>query len=162
MTWLKIDNRFGQGPAAAIAGDAALGLWLRAGCWLATFPKQGDEIPKYVARHLGKPRQIKALVEVGLWIDRGEYYEMYRGMDVASCGIVADCWQVQLPSQRRAISDTLRSAIYDRDGYACVECEGTDNLSLDHIWPHSRGGEDTLENLQTMCRSCNSKKGARV
>lgn len=162
MTWLKIDSRFGDGPASATVGDAALGLWLRAGCWLATFPKQGDEIPKWVARRLGKPRQIKALVDVGLWIDRGEYYEMYRGMDVGSCGIVADSWQVQVPTQRPAIPDTLRTLIYERDGHACVECTSVENLSLDHIWPYSRGGQDTISNLRTLCRSCNSKKGARV
>lgn len=38
----------------------------------------------------------------------------------------------------------------------------TEHLSLDHIHPYSLGGEDTLGNLQTLCRPCNSRKGARV
>lgn len=63
---------------------------------------------------------------------------------------------------RPAISADLRAAVYERDGHACLTCGTTTNLSLDHIHPYSLGGPDTFENLQTLCRSCNSAKGARV
>lgn len=66
------------------------------------------------------------------------------------------------PRGRRHIPDALRMTVYERDGYTCLHCGATENLSLDHIHPYSRGGEDTLDNLQTLCRSCNSRKGARV
>lgn len=36
-----------------------------------------------------------------------------------------------------------------------------DDLSLDHIIPVSRNGRDREENLRTLCRPCNSKKGNR-
>lgn len=32
-------------------------------------------------------------------------------------------------------------------------------MTRDHILPRSRGGEDVLENLQTLCRECNQHKG---
>ena len=32
----------------------------------------------------------------------------------------------------------------------------------DHIVPHSLGGPDSLENSQTICRTCNIRKGNRV
>lgn len=63
---------------------------------------------------------------------------------------------------RPAIPARLREAVYARDGYQCLHCGSTEQLSLDHIYPYSMGGADTLENLQTLCRSCNSRKGARV
>lgn len=66
------------------------------------------------------------------------------------------------PRYRRRISDDLRFAVYERDGFACLHCGDVESLTLDHIYPYSRGGEDTLENLQTLCRPCNSRKGARV
>lgn len=66
------------------------------------------------------------------------------------------------PRGRRHIPDALRLAVYERDGYTCLHCDAIQNLSLDHIHPYSRGGEDTLDNLQTLCRSCNSRKGARI
>lgn len=63
---------------------------------------------------------------------------------------------------RRHIPDSIRFAVYLRDGYRCLHCETTEALSLDHIHPYSLGGADTIDNLQTLCRPCNSRKGARV
>lgn len=63
---------------------------------------------------------------------------------------------------RKKIPDALRMAVYERDGHKCLHCGATDRLSLDHIHPWSLGGADTLDNLQTLCRPCNSRKGARV
>ena len=36
-----------------------------------------------------------------------------------------------------------------------------EDLTLDHIIPESHGGHTTAENLQTLCRSCNSHKGRK-
>ena len=63
---------------------------------------------------------------------------------------------------RNKISAALRTAVYERDGYACVACNSRRQLSLDHIHPYSLGGGDTLENLQTLCKRCNSSKGVKV
>lgn len=46
--------------------------------------------------------------------------------------------------------------------FQCVACSSTDNLTIDHIMPVSKGGSDDLSNLQILCKSCNSKKGSRV
>ena len=43
----------------------------------------------------------------------------------------------------------------------CVGCGTTDNLTVDHIIPLSRGGRHTIGNLQSLCGSCNSSKHAR-
>ena len=65
-------------------------------------------------------------------------------------------------TKRPTVDPTLRRAVYARDGYACIHCGSTDRLSIDHIYPYSRGGEATLENLQTLCLSCNCRKGDKV
>lgn len=60
-----------------------------------------------------------------------------------------------------------RLALYMRDGLACVYCgsgledEGV-TLSLDHIIPVSRGGDNRSRNLVTSCRKCNSVRGDRT
>jgi len=35
-------------------------------------------------------------------------------------------------------------------------------MTIDHRYPSSRGGEDDIENLQTMCLPCNRKKGNKI
>lgn len=43
----------------------------------------------------------------------------------------------------------------------CVYCGAKENLSIDHLIPTKRGGEDIPENYVWACSSCNSSKGAK-
>jgi 5-methylcytosine-specific restriction endonuclease McrA len=61
-------------------------------------------------------------------------------------------------SKKVPIPADLRTAVFERDAYRCRHCNGYSSLTADHMHPESKGGEATLENLQTLCRSCNSKK----
>lgn len=40
----------------------------------------------------------------------------------------------------------------------CVRCFKKSKLTADHIVPLSRGGSDSIENIQPLCQSCNSYK----
>ncbi len=53
----------------------------------------------------------------------------------------------------------VRPLVFKKDGYKCVYCGSTENLEVDHIVPICRGGTNDMENLQTLCRSCNRAKG---
>ena len=64
--------------------------------------------------------------------------------------------------KRAYISEQLRNEIFQRDGYKCLLCGRTDELTIDHIIPFVLGGETKKSNLQTLCRNCNSQKGKRV
>lgn len=41
-------------------------------------------------------------------------------------------------------------------------CEIDEDLTIDHIYPLSRGGDDSVENLQFLCRSHNSSKNDKI
>jgi hypothetical protein len=64
----------------------------------------------------------------------------------------------------RTISLSVRVKVLARDKFKCVFCgksPATDvgtQLHIDHIAPFSRGGQNTLENLQTLCLECNLGK----
>ena len=58
-----------------------------------------------------------------------------------------------------------RTRILVRDRYRCQYCghRGTAfDLTLDHIFPKSRGGRSVAENLCAACRTCNNRKGDRT
>ncbi len=56
------------------------------------------------------------------------------------------------------ISDVLRMFVYERDNQKCLSCGTSERLSIDHIQPISTGGRSDIDNLQTLCTSCNAKK----
>lgn len=91
------------------------------------------------------------LVDFGVWDFAGLGYRVhpYNG-----CRLVRE--------SRAAIPEAVKAAVFKRDGNRCVECGSVDDLTLDHVWPWSLGGEDTVENLRVLCRPCNSRKGART
>ena len=55
-----------------------------------------------------------------------------------------------------------RHRLFKRDNYECVYCGGKKNLTVDHIQPKSRGGENTWQNLITCCGTCNRAKGDKT
>lgn len=73
--------------------------------------------------------------------------------------------RIMLMARRRKktqVPKKLRAEILRRFKFICVGCGETRNLTVDHIIPAIKGGSDSAENLQILCRSCNSKKGTRT
>ena len=59
------------------------------------------------------------------------------------------------------IPRTLAKQVFERDAYRCMSCGGHIDLCCDHVVPESKGGEAVFDNLQTLCRPCNSRKGIK-
>ena len=55
----------------------------------------------------------------------------------------------------------VRRAVFERDGYRCVECGRSGRLECDHVRPLQREpGQDPYDpnGLQTLCRACHIRK----
>ncbi|MBT4768068.1 MAG: HNH endonuclease [Phycisphaerae bacterium] len=58
-----------------------------------------------------------------------------------------------------------RRNLYARDGNKCQYCGQrfpTSELSIDHVMPQSRGGENSWANLVCACVRCNTRKGNKT
>jgi 5-methylcytosine-specific restriction enzyme A len=62
--------------------------------------------------------------------------------------------------RRRPVSRRIRKLVLERDEYACVECGSSKELQIDHAIPVHSGGPNCIENLRTLCATCNLEKKA--
>jgi len=66
---------------------------------------------------------------------------------------------VHIPYKGIALS---RHNIMKRAHFQCQYCGSNRNLTLDHLFPRSRGGKAIWTNLVTACNRCNTRKGDRT
>ena len=67
--------------------------------------------------------------------------------------------------RRREASSMKRLRIFMRDKFRCQYCgdkKRAGELTLDHILPRSRGGDNSPVNVVTACVACNNRKGNRT
>ena len=66
---------------------------------------------------------------------------------------------VRIPFHTQQLVHPTKSNIIKRDNNQCQYCGSRSNLTVDHIIPRSKGGQNTWENMVACCESCNAKKG---
>jgi 5-methylcytosine-specific restriction enzyme A len=62
---------------------------------------------------------------------------------------------------RIRIPPEVRKYVFQRDRYQCQSCGKTSqetDLTIDHIIPLARGGQNDISNLHTLCFICNQQK----
>ena len=52
----------------------------------------------------------------------------------------------------------VREEVFEIHGKICLCCGSEKDITIDHIVPVFKDGENSIDNLQPLCRSCNSRK----
>ena len=68
---------------------------------------------------------------------------------------------IRIPYRKVSLT---RQNIFLRDNYTCQYCgeRSLKKMTLDHVLPRSRNGENTWEYLVTSCKKCNVRKSNRT
>ena len=65
--------------------------------------------------------------------------------------------------RRKAFPASLKRELHKKQAGKCMYCgrkTSIDLMDIDHKNPVAKGGSDQKRNLQLLCRSCNTRKGA--
>jgi hypothetical protein len=144
------------------------------------FSSVGREVESYTG--LGGPMGVRAIECVGIDTAKWTAWVHVTGMtheeeasfldDFCCRCLMGDAdWVTSFPfvedvklERRRSVSRAgVHPAVRERVLAAgeCAYCGATDDLSVDHIIPLSKGGTSEEANLQCLCLLCNIRKGAR-
>lgn len=67
----------------------------------------------------------------------------------------------KLPTPRYIPSD-VRIKVWLRDRGGCKRCGARADLEFDHIIPVVKGGSNSENNIELLCKSCNRQKSAKI
>ena len=76
MPYFAVAENFAMHPKVMSAGNAAVGLWVRAGAWSVTNLTDGF-VPFRVALQLGSRNMCNDLVDSELWMQRHDGYQFH-------------------------------------------------------------------------------------
>ncbi|WP_239774950.1 HNH endonuclease signature motif containing protein [Tenacibaculum finnmarkense] len=64
--------------------------------------------------------------------------------------------------RKRTISSNVKEIVYVRDKGCCVTCGSKENIEYDHVIPFSKGGSNSVNNIQLLCLKCNRSKSNKI
>jgi hypothetical protein len=67
-----------------------------------------------------------------------------------------------LKHEREPIPSHIKLAVWKRDKQKCVYCNNNNKLEFDHIIPVSKGGSNSINNIQLLCFDCNRSKSSKI
>lgn len=92
--------------------------------------------------------------------ERKKYLESEAIQELIDIGKLSDNFSLQF--DRISIPSHIREAVWKRDKNRCASCGSNQKLELDHIIPVSKGGSNTINNIELLCQNCNRKKSNKI
>jgi len=114
---------------------------------------------------LVKGLESKGCLKIGDTTREGTLYSLVLPRDVPAAAERLAADSVPDPKDDYFTNDERRQGLFQRDKWRCQYCGETvtsENATLDHFIPQSKGGTHGAENLRTACILCNSVKSGRL
>ena len=70
--------------------------------------------------------------------------------------------QTNYNPNRFSIPSEVKREVWRRDQGKCSKCGSRENLEYDHIIPVSKGGSNTVRNIELLCQNCNRSKSNKI
>jgi len=122
-------------------------------------------VKPYITKFGGWRNALEAFIEfINLEVDQNIEQEVSNSIQ-EQIQTLQETHPVIKHKTKRNPTDRLKVQVLMRDGNKCRLCGITlegDNIHFDHIYPWSKGGETTLENIQILCAKHNLSKGDLV
>ena len=180
----RYDSLPGKRPHSATVIDR-FGSWKKALAMIGiTGGRERQHLPEQLItnletawKRLGYPPGKRQIATLGENISESPY-KRHWGSVRAACEAISAFHEGKISREqliagnpdeptRTTIPLKDRWAVLKRDNYRCTKCgaspsnDHTVELEVDHIVPVASRGGNLLENLQTLCRSCNQGKKDR-
>ncbi len=129
--------------------------------------KVGAEGRRNISEALKGRKPTVKQIETLLFYVTGDKHRSWKGG--VSSDKVYRSWQKNLWHHRRRAATGSHTyaewqamkAQYKWTCPSCLKSEPEIKLTLDHITPLSKGGSNSIENIQPLCKSCNCRKHTR-
>jgi hypothetical protein len=92
--------------------------------------------------------------------ERRKHLESEAIQELIDLGKLSDNYSLQ--NNRVPIPSYIKEAVWKRDKQSCVNCGSQENLEFDHNIPYSKGGSNTINNIQILCLKCNRRKSNKI
>lgn len=111
---------------------------------------------KKEGRHQSNPLTLEELYKLKFL---KEFWKDKTNLDTITELLIREESKNKYPHLRKkGFTQALKNECKSRDGYQCVICKSSNDLEVDHIRPLIHGGNNNLNNLQTLCQICHLKK----
>jgi 5-methylcytosine-specific restriction endonuclease McrA len=129
-----------------------------------------EEAPERRPMNRGKDCSYKIEAEIRKLLERVSWLHQQKNKIDKLTEHARDCFRdyyAEKYEARRKSADlviakeSVRIEVFSRDSWKCVICHTKENLTIDHVIPVRAGGGNEITNLQSLCLSCNCKKGSK-
>jgi len=115
-------------------------------------------MPERPQKNATEREEVALRVKKAVYEDEADLVSLRAGVS----NLEAAMQYSKLGPKRDQIPEDVKLVVWARDGGACVRCGSKHDLHFDHIIPVARGGGNSQENIQILCKSCNLQKSDRI